>query len=173
MGMKDLVTWDANNIETEYYLGRKSPLEIALDTNAACYPGDGAAAAAYFAPPYIAYYQLSATVSIRKAPGYESHWEVRNAYIALEDLTTHKIYIISENILTSPFNSAGLVNNAYIATMHFSGMHLMNIGHHYGVKVYLHARSDAISQHFAIGAVAVPGGYDAYTAFEGFEVHRL
>lgn len=173
MNMQNLVTWDANNIERYYYFGQKTPLTIPLDTHGTCYAGDGAAAKAYFTPPYIGYYFINASVTIRKAPGYESSWILRNAYIALEDITNNKVYIIHNNVLESPINSAGLLISDYIATMSCSGMHLLNPTHRYSIKVYLHARADAVSQHFAIGVNPIPGGYDAYTGFEGFEVLRL
>jgi hypothetical protein len=170
MTMLNTVPWAANNVEVLYDMGQKLALHIAVDTNAACYAGDGAAQPAYFSPPYEGYYYLNAQMTVRNT----AYWECKNAAIFFYNYTTHKSSLDNRQYLASAFNGAGMAVDPYTATLTISGLLRLKVGNHYGVRIYLHSRSDGVSQHYTLGSALIgPDLYDSVTDFTGFLVYRL
>jgi hypothetical protein len=169
MSMNNEVPWAANNVETNYFMGQKLAMNIALDTHGGCYAGDGAAAAAYFQCPYNGYMQFNAVMTVKKS----SYWEVKNASIYLHNLTDGKDYQMQQNYLASPFNGASMMVAPYMATLNLSCFQRVTPASRWAIKIYLHARSDAISQNFMLGRRPIAGGYDAVAEFSGFLAYKL
>lgn len=170
MYMPNEVSWAANNVETDYYMGHKLAMTVALDTHGGCYAGDGAAAAAYFQSPYDGYMQFNATIGIKNT----AYWEVKNAAIYLNNLTDGLSYQLNRNYLASPFNGASMKADPYVATLNLSCFQRVTPASRWAIMVYLHARNDAISQHFTIGTLPTgTGTYYATAKFNGFMVYRI
>jgi len=170
MYMPNEVSWAANNVETDYYMGHKLAMTVALDTHGGCYAGDGAAAAAYFQSPYDGYMQFNATIGIKNT----AYWEVKNAAIYLNNLTDGLSYQLNRNYLASPFNGASMKADPYVATLNLSCFQRVTPASRWAIMVYLHARNDAISQHFTIGTLPTgTGTYYATARFNGFMVYRI
>ena len=169
MVMRNTVSWAANNVEVFYDMGKKLALTILRDTAAACYPGDGIDQAAYFNPPYNGYYLIKAQITVRKT----AYWECKNAVILIEDYTIGHFVLDNRQYLASAFNGAGTTTDPYTATLSITGIVHLTPGHHYGVRTYLHTRSDAISQHYTLGSVYDGIYTDSMSNFQGFLVYRL
>jgi hypothetical protein len=171
MRMPGEVSWAANNVETEYLFGNKQAMNIILDTHGACYQGDGASAPAYFQSPYNGYMQFNAVIGIKNT----AYWEIKNAVMYLYNLTDGLSYQVNRTYLASPFNGAGMMVDPLVATLSLSCFQHVTLASRWAIKVYLHARNDAISQHFTIGTVlsTTPGTYYVNCEFSGFLAYKI